>query len=163
MKSNREFRRFPTILAITLLVICLALTANSSQKPYTAKDPGEVEVLFLVLSAEFKANNWTSRDPVCFSVDAADPDKKLIKDLHRRGLDVRSTADWGVDFSCGFRVDLRNMNSDSSQEVRIRAEANDLRQINSGKGRSAMLIRNGEYLLRKRADHWEIAEYVPAK
>jgi hypothetical protein len=164
MNWIRAFRRSLQILVAALfLANCFALTANPAQKPYIAKDPGEVEVLFLVLSAEVKANNWTTRDSICFSVDAADPDKKLVKDLRRRGLDVRSTADWGVDFTCAFRVDLRFTSSDSSQEVRIRAEVNDLRQINSGQGRSAILIRNGEYRVRKREGKWSVAEYVPGK
>jgi hypothetical protein len=150
-------------LTVPLLFISFAVAAESTQKLYSKKNADDVDIISLILGAEVKANNWTKHDLICLSVDLKYPDKKLIKDLRQDGLNVRSVADYQIKFSCGFQVNLRIVNSDSSQIARIRAEVADLRGINSGEVHFAIRIRDGEYLVHKKEGKCSVSEYAPAK
>jgi hypothetical protein len=164
MTSSQAMRKSVHILATAwVVVVCFALTANSAHHVYTPKDPNEVDIFSTVLSAEVKANNWTKRDLICFSVNALDPDKKLVKDIRLHGLNVCSSADWRRSFSCGFQVDFQIIDLALPEAARIRAEVADVREINRGEGDLAILVRKGEYSLHRTEGKWSVAEYVPAK
>jgi len=164
MSSARALWHSLRILLTALLVFTsFPPPAGSAQKLYSPKNADDVEIISLILRAEVMANNWTKHDLICFSVDLKYPDKKLVKDLRQDGLNVRSLADYQIKFSCGFQVDLRIANSDSSQIARIRAEVADLRGINSGEVHFGIIIKDGEYSVHKAEGKWSVAEYAPAK
>ena len=164
MASNWATRKSVHILeAVLVVVVFFAVAANSAHDIYTPKDPNEVDIFSAVLSAEVKANNWTKRDPICFSVNALDPDKKLVKDIRLHGLNVRSSADWRRSFSCGFQVDFQIIDLALPDAARIRAGVDDFRDINTGEGDLGILVRKGEYSLRRTEGKWNVAEYVPVK
>ena len=75
------------------------------------------------------------------------------------GSNVRSSAEWTKKFNCGFEVQMEYSGFDS-QSVKVRSRVVDLREINKGEGDLALLLRDGEYSLKKNDGRWSIQEYV---
>jgi hypothetical protein len=116
---------------------------------YTPRSEEEVEVLFLVVASEIKANNWAKSEWICFSVNSLDPTAALVKSLRKRNFNVRSPAEWAKKFNCGFELQLEYTQFDLSQSVKVRSKVVDLREINKGEGDLAILQKDGEYSLRR--------------
>jgi hypothetical protein len=150
-------------LAVTLLVISSALSLISGEKTYLPTSEEEVQILSLVLADEIKANGLASSGTICFSMGGLDPDPSLVKSIRRRGLKVRSSAEWNKKFNCGFEVQMEYTHFDLSESVKVRSKLVDLREINSGQGHLATLQREGEYLLKKTNQKWSISDYFPGK
>jgi hypothetical protein len=122
-----------------------------------------VDVLYLVVASQIKANNWTKSELICFSVDGLDPSPKLVKSLRRRDLNVRSSGEWAKKFNCGFELQIEYTEFDLSRSIKVRSKVADLREINKGEGDLALLQSDGEYLLTKTDGKWSISDYVPAR
>jgi hypothetical protein len=150
------------VLALIALLICFCASTSSTEKNALPTDDEE-QVVSLVLKSEIKANGWTKKDLVCFSVEGRYPSWTFVKTLRREGLNVCSAAEWPKKFNCGFEVRFQYAPSDSPQIVRLRTLAIDLRGINEGVGDIATTLRDGEYSLRKSAQKWSIADYIPEK
>jgi hypothetical protein len=152
-----------SLTTILVLLTCFALSADTAEKSSSAYNADEVEVISFVLASEVRANNWTKDDLVCVSIDDKDPDKKLVKTLRERGLNVCKASDWQKHLSCGFQVYMR-LNSDvPSQRTRVHAATADVREVNSGVAHVAVRLRDGEYSLRKTEGKWTLADYTPSK
>jgi hypothetical protein len=141
----------------------VAFAPISAEKTYSPKSSNEIEILSLVLRSEVAANKWTKTDLICFSVEQMDPSPKLVRALRRLDLNVCSSAEWSKKFNCGFEVRMQFVSLDTSQDVRVHAEVQDLREINAGEGDIAVWLRDGEYAVRKINGKWSISEYVPSK
>jgi hypothetical protein len=164
MSAMHTFGKSLGGLAIAVVLLdCLAMSANSTGKTYSPKNADEVEVISLVLASEAKANNWTKRDLICFSIDDKDPDKKLVKTLREHSLNVCKASDWQRHFSCGFQVDIRFISIDLSQTARLHAVTADVREINSGDAHVAVRLRDGEYSFRKTEGKWMLGDFIPSK
>jgi len=143
-----------------LFMVCFAFHAISAEKTYSPKSSDEFEVLSLVLSSEVVANNWTTKDLICFSVQQMDPSPELVKALRKRNLNVCSSAEGQEKFTCGFEVRTKFVDFDASHSARIRAEVMDYRDINTGQGDLAVLQRTGEYSVRKIDGKWSVSSYT---
>jgi hypothetical protein len=119
-----------------------------------------VEVLSLVGASEIKGSDWAKSELICFSVDSLDPAAKLVKSLRQRSLNVRSSAEWAKKFNCAFELRLEYTQSDLSGTVKILSKVADLREINKGEGDLAILLKDGEYSLRKVDGKWSASEYA---
>jgi hypothetical protein len=73
---------------------------------------------------------------------------------------VRSSAEWAKKFNCGFELQLEYTQFDLSQSVKVRSKVVDLREINKGEGDLAILLKDGEYSLRRVNGKWSVSEYV---
>jgi hypothetical protein len=146
-----------------VLLTCVALTAQTTEKAYSPHNADEVEVISLVLASEVRANNWTKDDLVCVSIDDKDPDKKLVKTFREHGLNVCKASDWHRNLACGFRIDMRLISIDPSQTARLHAVTADFREINRGVAHVAVRLRDGEYSFRKTEGQWTLANYMPSK
>jgi hypothetical protein len=157
------FRAFSRVVASTVslsaVIVCSASTLGATKKTYPAKNEEEVEVLSLILTSEMKANKWTKKEVICFSVNGQDPSPKSVKSLQHRGLNVRSSAEWTKKFNCGFEVQMEYSGLDS-QSAKVRSKVVDLREINTGQGDLALLQKDGEYLLKKENAKWSISGYL---
>ena len=145
-----SLRTVATVLGAVVLVICSVLHLVSADKKYLPKSEEE-EAVSLVLESEIKANGWTKKDLICFSVEGRYPSATFVKALRKQGMNVCSSAEWPKKFNCGFEVRLQYATSDSPQSVKFRVLAIDLREINQGVGDLGVTQRDGEYLLRKAA------------
>jgi hypothetical protein len=148
-------------LAVTLLMISSALNLISGEKTYLSESREEVQILSLVLADEIKTNNLAPTGTICFSIGELDPDPSLVKSIRRRGLNVRSSAEWSKKFNCGFEVQMEYTHFDLSESVKVRSRVLDLREINTGQGDIATLQRDGEYLLKKSKQKWSVTDYIP--
>jgi len=156
-----HFSTRPIILAF-LMSACFARILGATEKTYSPKNGDEIEVLSLVLQSEVGTNKWTKRDLICFSVGQMDPSPKLVRTLRQQNLNVCSSAEWPKKFNCGFEVQMQFVSLDTSLSARVRAEVQDLREINAGEGHIAVRSRDGEYSLRKIDGKWAISGYVPS-
>jgi len=114
----------------------------------------------LVIASEIKANNWVKSELICFSVNSLDPTAELVKSLRQRKFNVRSSAEWAKKFNCGFELQLEYTQFDISQSVKVRSKVVDLREINKREGDLAILLKDGEYSLRRVNGKWSVSEYV---
>lgn len=147
--------------------LCLAVFLHGSvqdvianERTYVHQSKEEVEALSLVVASEIKANNWTKSELICFSVNGLDPSASLVKSLRQRNLNVRSSAEWTKRFNCGFELQLEYTQFDLSRSIKVRSKVVDLREINSGEGDLALLLKDGEYSCQKVGGKWRISEYV---
>ena len=150
---------FGALLAATFFAQVLI----SAARTYSPKSSDEIEVLSRVLKAEVRANGWTEKDLICFSVQGLDPSPELVKALRLQKLNVCSSAAWRKKFNCGFEVRLEIVKLDSSQRARVRAEVADFRGINEATAHFGVRQRYGEYSIRKIDGQWSISEYAPLK
>ena len=148
---------------VCLLTACFASILISAEKTYSPKSGDETEILSLVLKAEFLANNWSKSELICFSVAEIDPSPNLVRALRRRDLNLRSSAEWTKNFNCGFEVRLSYVQFDLTQNITVRSQVVDLREINKGQDHFALLQRDGEYVVTKTDGKWSISNYIPKK
>jgi hypothetical protein len=80
--------------------------------------------------------------------------------LRQRNLNVRSSGEWAKKFNCAFELQLEYIQSDLSQSVIVRSKVVDLREINKGEGDLAILLKDGEYSLRRVDGKWSVSKYV---
>jgi tetratricopeptide (TPR) repeat protein len=135
---------------------------ETSNETYSPRNADEKEILSVLLTAEFQANNWTKNERICFSVKGLDPSPELVKTL-RQHLNVCSLAEWRKKFDCGFEVRIEYPSFDLSQGKDIRVQVLDNREINQGTGDLALIVRDVNYLLHKSDGKWLITDCVPTK
>jgi hypothetical protein len=143
-----------------ILVLCSTLVGSSTRKDYAPKNADELEVLSLVIKAEVQANNWTKDDLICLYVEDKDPNKRLVKTLQMRGLNV-CRVERHTRFECGFQLSLNFNRSDSHQLIRVHSVVGDSREINQGLAHIATLLRDGEYSVRQTSGIWSVSGYAP--
>jgi hypothetical protein len=141
----------------------LALGANATAREYHTRNNDETEVFAMVMGAEIAANHWGSSELICFSIDGLDPDKKLVKELQQRHLDVCSQSEWRRRLACNFAVYLEPKTLTSSGDGRIHVQSVDFSDVNTGEVHVVTALRQGEYLLKKLNGRWSITGYVPDK
>jgi hypothetical protein len=143
-----------------LLTFLLAFTPIAlANDKYSVKDTHEIDVFAAVLQAEVVANGWSKKELICLDIDGGDPDKKLVAALRRQHLNVRSEAEWRRNFTCGFTVRVQPVHFESPKVARVSVSTIDNREINTGRGDLAILIRDGEYLLHNDDGRWSITKY----
>ena len=135
---------------------------ETSNETYSLSNADETEILSVLLSAEFQANNWTKKERICFSVKGLDPNPKLVKIL-RQHLNVCSSAEWRKKFDCGFEVRIDYPSFDLSQGKGIRVQVVDNREINQGTGDLAVILRDVDYSLHKSDGKWSVTDCLPTK
>lgn len=160
---NQVYFSTRAIILAFLMSTCFGRILSSTEKTYSPKSGDEIEVLSLVLRSQVESNKWTKRDLICFSIGQMDPSPKLVKTLRQQNLNVCSSAEWPKKFNCGFEVRMQFVSLDTSLSARVRAEVQDLREINAGEGHVAVRLRDGEYSLRKIDGKWAISGYVPSQ
>jgi hypothetical protein len=160
MASPSTFRAITPVLCAVMLLRGSSPNVLANEQTYTTRSEEEVEVLSLVVASEIKANNWAKSELICFSVNGQDPTAELVKSLRQRNFNVRSSAEWAKKFNCGFELQLEYTQFDLSQSVKVRSKVVDLREINKGEGDLAILLKDGEYSLRRVNGKWSVSEYV---
>jgi hypothetical protein len=154
------FRAIASVLCAVVLLCDSSPNVLANEQTYTPLIEDEVEVLSLVVASEIKVNSWAKSELICFSVNSIDPTAKLVKSLRQRNFNVRSSAEWAKKFNCGFELQLEYTQFDLSQSVKVRSKVVDLREINKGEGDIAILLKDGEYSLRRIDGKWSVSEYI---
>src|SRR5215831_1167369 len=149
MPRPSTLRAIASVLCSVVLLCGSSTNVLANERTYTPRSEEEVEVLSLVGASEIKGSDWAKSELICFSVDSLDPAAKLVKSLRQRSLNVRSSAEWAKKFNCAFELRLEYTQSDLSGTVKILSKVADLREINKGEGDLAILLKDGEYSLRK--------------
>jgi hypothetical protein len=160
MDSSSAFRAMAFVLGAIVLLCSSNPNILANEPTYTPRSEQEVEILALVVASEMKANNWAKSESICFSVNGLDPAAALVKSLRHRNLSVRSSAEWAKKFNCGFELQLEYTQFDLSQGVKVRSKVADLREINKGEGDLAVLLKDGEYSLRRANGKWSVSAYI---
>ena len=160
MTRPSTLRAIASVLCSVVLLCGSRTNVVANERTYTPRSEEEVEVLSLVVASEIKGSDWAKSELICFSVDSLDPAAKLVKSLRQRSLNVRSSAEWAKKFNCAFELQLEYTQSDLSGTVKIRSRVVDLREINKGEGDLAILLKDGEYSLRRVDGKWSVSEYV---
>lgn len=161
-RQRSAIRPIATLFAAFLVAAFFAGVLVSAGRTYSPKDSDEIDVFSQVLKAEVRANGWTEKDLICFSVQGLDPSPELVQDLRQQKLNVCSSAEWRKEFNCEFEVRLEILKFDSSRRARVRAEVADFRGINKGTAHFGVRQRYGEYSVRKIGGKWSIIEYAPS-
>src|SRR5215475_6254446 len=139
MASLFPFRKVASALCLLALLYGSVPNINANEQTYSSRSEEGVEVLYLVIASEIKANDWPKSELICFSVNGLDPSAKLVKSLRQRNPNVRSTAEWSK---------------------KLRSKVIDLREINTGDAHIATLLKAGEYSLQKVDGKWSIKGYL---
>ena len=160
MASLFPFRKVASAICLLALPYGSVPNVNANDQTYSPRSQEEVEVLYLVVASEIKANDWPKSELICISVNGLDPSAKLVKSLRQRNPNVRSTAEWSKKFNCGFELQLDYTQFDVSGSAKVRSKVIDLREINKGEGHIATLLKAGEYSLQKVDRKWSIKGYV---
>src|SRR5215831_6360120 len=160
MPRPSTLRAIASVLCSVVLLCGSSTNVLANERTYTPRSEEEVEVLSLVGASEIKGSDWGKSELICFSVNSLDPAAKLVKSLRQRNLNVRSSAEWAKKFNCGFELQLKYTQFDLSQSVNVRSKVVDLREINKGEGDLAVLLKGGEYSLRRVDGKWSVTEYV---
>ena len=160
MARPSTFRAIASVLCAVVLLRGSSPNVLANEQTYTPRSEEEVEVLSLVVASEIKANNWAKSELIRFSVNSLDPAAELVKSLRQRKFNVRSSAEWAKKFNCGFELQLEYTQFDLSQSMKVRSKVVDLREINKGEGDLAILLKDGEYSLRRVNGKWSVSEYV---
>jgi tetratricopeptide (TPR) repeat protein len=135
---------------------------EASNETYSPRSADEIEILSVLLKAEFQANKWTKNERICFSVKGLDPSPELVETL-RQHLNVCSSAEWRSKFDCGFEVRIQYPSFDLSQGKDIRVQVLDNREINQGTGDLAVILRDVGYTLHKSDGKWSVTDCIPTK
>lgn len=143
------FRAIASVLCAVVLLCDSSPNVLANEQTYKPRSEDEVEVLSLVVASEIKANSWAKSELIYFSANSLDPTAKLVKSLRQRNFNVRSSAEWAKKFNCGFELQPEYTQLDLSQSVKVRSKVVDLREINKGEGDLAILLKDGEYSLRR--------------
>jgi hypothetical protein len=161
MARPSAFRAIAPVLCAAVLLWCGSRpNVLANEQTYTPHSEEEVEVLSLVVASEIKANNWAKSEVVCVSVNSLDPAAELVRSLRQRNSNVRSSAEWAHKFNCGFELQLEYIQFGLSQRVKVRSKVVDLREINRGTGDLAILLKDGEYSLRRVRGRWSAIGYA---
>jgi hypothetical protein len=160
MARPSTFRPIASVLFTVVLLCDSSPSVLANEQTYTPRSEEEVEVLSLVVASEIKANNWAKSELICFLVNRLYPAAQLVRSLRQRNLNVRSSPEWAKKFNCGFELQLEYTQFDLSQSVKVRSKVVDLREINKGEGDLAVLLKDGEYSLRRVDGKWSVSEYV---
>jgi len=160
MASLFPFRKVASALCLLALLYGSVPNINANEQTYSSRSEEGVEVLYLVVASEIKANDWPKSELICFSVNGLDPSAKLVKSLRQRNPNVRSTAEWSKQFNCGFELQLDYTQFDVSRSIKVRSKVIDLREINTGEAHIVTLLKAGEYSLQKVDEKWSIKGYV---
>lgn len=146
---------------IVLFMVAGASLSHLHAKNSRARNNDEIEIYAEALRSEAAANHWTDSDVICFSIDGKDPSKKLVEVLRNHKLNVCSLGEWPKKTVCSFSIWLELVTFDSDDDVRIRIQSSDLRDINTGSAHFATELRQGEYSMKKVGGRWTVAAFTP--